>query len=536
MTLRELFGVIAPDKLTRASELPLADALHDAEGTEAPLLVRLFMVIGTWIGAAMAALVFVAMEIYEFVPGAVVLGVALFAGAIVLSRRTAARGRSLAMTQVIWVMALGAHALWAGVCIELEVDETAMLLAWMVLNIAAIFVIRVPSFALASAVCAVGFATALCAAMELPMYPLWVALPVTAIATAVWIYEVPWAARLGRTWTALAYGLPLGVAGPLTLLNLERESLVAAKGPEAMIATVVIAGLIGLVGLRAKQEYEQGGAIEARVVVLGLLGLFVVIMARHVPGLSLGLLWLVIAQLRKSVGLQALGAIQLGGFLFTFYYQLETSLLLKSLWVISTGAVLLVGAYLFRGQGRSRDPAIAEARVERTSRWLPAIALVLITSGIVVGASVHKERVLATGEVVLLPLAPVDPRSLMQGDYMELRYALEEEMELDSRPDLARHGRLVIAVGDDRVGHFVRIDDGRELGEGELVVEYRLRDGWGDRVRIGGESFLFAEGSGELYAGARFGEVVVSGSGEVVLVGLRGPQLERLGVGLHGGE
>ncbi|MGL5293385.1 MAG: GDYXXLXY domain-containing protein, partial [Aeromonas sp.] len=32
----------------------------------------------------------------------------------------------------------------------------------------------------------------------------------------------------------------------------------------------------------------------------------------------------------------------------------------------------------------------------------------------------HHERALSQGEVVLLELAPVDPRSLMQGDYMRL--------------------------------------------------------------------------------------------------------------------
>ncbi|MFX7329222.1 GDYXXLXY domain-containing protein, partial [Acinetobacter baumannii] len=34
----------------------------------------------------------------------------------------------------------------------------------------------------------------------------------------------------------------------------------------------------------------------------------------------------------------------------------------------------------------------------------------------------QKEMLLKEGQLVLLPLAPVDPRSLMQGDYMALRY------------------------------------------------------------------------------------------------------------------
>ena len=37
------------------------------------------------------------------------------------------------------------------------------------------------------------------------------------------------------------------------------------------------------------------------------------------------------------------------------------------------------------------------------------------------------EHAMSSGETVLLELAPVDPRSLMQGDYMRLSYALARQ-------------------------------------------------------------------------------------------------------------
>ena len=40
----------------------------------------------------------------------------------------------------------------------------------------------------------------------------------------------------------------------------------------------------------------------------------------------------------------------------------------------------------------------------------------------------HKEQLLANGKTVFLALAPVDPRSLMQGDYMALRFKLERDI------------------------------------------------------------------------------------------------------------
>ena len=42
----------------------------------------------------------------------------------------------------------------------------------------------------------------------------------------------------------------------------------------------------------------------------------------------------------------------------------------------------------------------------------------------------QKEQTLKEGQLVLLQLAPVDPRSLMQGDYMRLNY---KEFRIDKQ-------------------------------------------------------------------------------------------------------
>jgi uncharacterized membrane-anchored protein len=475
MTLRELLALVAPDKRT---DPRLAEALHDGEGNEAPLLVRLFSAIGTWIGAAMIATIFAALEIYEVVPVAVLLAIGLFAVAISLSRRPA---RSLALTQLIWAMALGGHGLLAGVAGELGVDEGPIALAWTLLNLAMLFLVWVPSFAIASAVCTVGFAAWLANVLELPMYPLWVALPAAAVATAAWLAETRFVVSVGRSWVGLAYGLPIGVAGSLSLFALE----------------------------------DMGTGFGS------------------ILAIALALLWLWLAHQRKSVGLQTIASIQLAGFLFFFYYQLDTPLLHKSLWVMGSGAALLFGAWLARPQ-----PLAAHGKPKARPRMLPALMLIVLTLGLVVGPSIQKERILASGQTVLLPLAPLDPRSLMQGDYMQLRYQLEVELEhaygqpfseLHDRRDIPRHGKLVIAVDDEGVGHFVRIDDGTPLAAGERLLEYRLREDWGQNLRVGAETFLFEEGKAAIYDRARFGELVVSERGEAILVGLRDADKQPLG-------
>jgi len=532
MILRELFALIAPSKLERVETLGLHDALHDSESGEAPLLVRAFSAIGTWIGATLIAMILFALEIHQSGPIAAVLSLGLFAGAFVLARR---QRNTLVMTQVIWVLTIGAQMLLLGAADEHGASSTAIMALWTALNLATMLLIRVPSLQLISAALAVSSATWLAVVLELPWSGLWVVLPAVAVATSAWVFEVPWAARLGRTWPALAYGLPVGVIVPLIggAGGAEGLGLIPGEGG-APLATLAIVGLIGLVLGRAKQE--QGDPLDRRALVLGLVAVIAGLAAREVPGLALALLWLLLAHLRKSPGLQSIALVQLGGFLFFFYYQLETSLLLKSLWVVSTGVVLLVAACLARlmSASPSSTKLDGEQPARRRSRWLPAIVLVLVTSGIVVAGAVSKERIIARGTTVLLPLVPVDPRSLMQGDYMTLGYALQHELEDVVRlEDLARRGVLVITLDGDEVGHFARVDDGSPLRDGELRLEYRLRDNGWSRLRLGAESFFFAEGSAAIYETAQFGELAVAPSGKAVLIGLRDEDRQPLGQRMH---
>jgi uncharacterized membrane-anchored protein len=130
----------------------------------------------------------------------------------------------------------------------------------------------------------------------------------------------------------------------------------------------------------------------------------------------------------------------------------------------------------------------------------------------------HKERLLADGTPVLLELAPVDPRSLIQGDYMQLDYAIERQLA-DSQQHWPHTGQIVVALDDDGVAQFVRRYDGRtSLGPREHLLTYRRRRG---RIRVGTDAFHFQEGQARRYSGARYGEVRVAPSGTSVLVGLR---------------
>ena len=60
------------------------------------------------------------------------------------------------------------------------------------------------------------------------------------------------------------------------------------------------------------------------------------------------------------------------------------------------------------------------------------------------------EHAMSSGETVLLELAPVDPRSLMQGDYMRLSYALARQLG-SPRQEGAATQTLVIRLDEQQV-------------------------------------------------------------------------------------
>lgn len=133
----------------------------------------------------------------------------------------------------------------------------------------------------------------------------------------------------------------------------------------------------------------------------------------------------------------------------------------------------------------------------------------------------NKEKILSKGTLVLLKLAPVDPRSLMQGDYMDLRYAIADELRdkllYDSIPD-AKRGYCVVKIDKDGVAGLIRTQESKEPAkEGEYLILYNIYD---YKVTFGAESYFFQEGTAEKFEKAEYGGLRVDNNGNNVLVGL----------------
>lgn len=140
----------------------------------------------------------------------------------------------------------------------------------------------------------------------------------------------------------------------------------------------------------------------------------------------------------------------------------------------------------------------------------------------------QRETLLREGQTVLLELAPVDPRSLMQGDYMALRFALARSVQGTPSATDAHVGDGYVVVKRDarNVATFARVyRDGEALAADESRIRYRQRR---NDVRIVTNAWFFEEGSGGVYSAARYGELRVSNDGEALLTGMRDKDLNLL--------
>lgn len=174
--------------------------------------------------------------------------------------------------------------------------------------------------------------------------------------------------------------------------------------------------------------------------------------------------------------------------------------------------------------------------------------IVMVLTGLVILLLVNlsiwqKQQHLSEGEVIYLELAPADPRSLMQGDYMALRYNLSNKIHaalfetvmpsevdfLDFWNDdrqVATDGFVVVVKDVNQVAQFVRLENAEPITEIQRKIQFRLRN---DRVKFATNAFFFEEGDEPVYRNARYGVFRLNEKGEVLLTGMLDEQFNLLG-------
>ena len=159
-------------------------------------------------------------------------------------------------------------------------------------------------------------------------------------------------------------------------------------------------------------------------------------------------------------------------------------------------------------------------------KWLILLCTVLIIA--VVNLVIWKnEQLLKNGETVLLELAPVDPRSLMQGDYMALHFAMADAIrkEFSNESETVTES-VIVQLDAQRRASFVALDQQQSLSNDQLRLQFRLRNG---QVKFATNGFFFQEGTGELYEQAKYGLFRVGKHGNLLLTHLVDAELQTLG-------
>ncbi|MGI2002305.1 GDYXXLXY domain-containing protein [Shewanella frigidimarina] len=166
-------------------------------------------------------------------------------------------------------------------------------------------------------------------------------------------------------------------------------------------------------------------------------------------------------------------------------------------------------------------------QLSKRSLWA-IIAALLILVGIDYKIY-QQEQLLAHGEIILFELAPVDPRSLMQGDYMALNYDIARIVsgsvdELSNTPD-NHDGFFIVTLDQNRVAQFDSIYNGAALTPAQRRIQYRVRDG---RVKLASNAFFFQEGRAEEFEHARYGEFRVNQEGKLLLSNMIDKDFKRI--------
>jgi uncharacterized membrane-anchored protein len=227
-------------------------------------------------------------------------------------------------------------------------------------------------------------------------------------------------------------------------------------------------------------------------------------------------------------GLAVVGIVALAWFIGRFYYDLSMTLLEKSAVMAAMGAATLTGALLFRRFAKGGG-AQSVSGARRSALAVLGVAAVLAAALGYVNTGVFRlETAFKDAREIYLPLAPVDPRSLIQGDYMVLNYDNAIYPLFDDIAALADEGEVFLKLDENNVATFSRIAATGDVPRpDEIRIDYVKTGRTG--LRYVPESWFFQEGEAEIFQPARFAVVKVAPDGQARLVGLGDENRTRLG-------
>jgi uncharacterized membrane-anchored protein/uncharacterized membrane protein len=207
------------------------------------------------------------------------------------------------------------------------------------------------------------------------------------------------------------------------------------------------------------------------------------------------------------------------------YYDLAWKLVHKSLLLAVLGVLfMMAAAYLDRKAGSNQ-----KSRSKLAGKRL-GILLIICLQGGWIGYQVYSnETLLQNGETILLELQPVDPRSLLQGDYVQLNYTISQ-LEGTSIDD-NRPITIVLRKNAQGIHEYTGVysisgvwNTPYEKKPGDVLLNGKITGSWDQTAQVtyGIEHFFIPEGTGlDVEGKVKTAVVKVSDKGNGILVRLR---------------
>lgn len=312
-----------------------------------------------------------------------------------------------------------------------------------------------------------------------------------------------------------------GVFGGGLVAEVAREITAHPVRHELPLTTQALSALLALLACGIVVRQWPG----LRQLVLLPIASVLVALAAYLPALGAVFLALSLTLTTRRYRQAAAAGLAAAWIVGGFYYQLHWPLVTKALVLAACGAVL--GLIAWRARARDdRDSGAGNVRATHGPARLAGLST-LATLAVVNTGIWQNESLIAHGQPVFVELAPVDPRSLMQGDYMRLNFRLPGDVLRDSEAPLRWQRPRVVGQRDPRgVATFLRAyQEGAPLASDEFVVELTAKNG---RWMLVTDAWFFKEGDAKRWEAAKFGEFRVAASGKALLVGLSDAHLHAI--------
>ena len=184
--------------------------------------------------------------------------------------------------------------------------------------------------------------------------------------------------------------------------------------------------------------------------------------------------------------------------------------------------------------------------MNKISHWVLVLTALLAIVYVNLNAW-QSQQIKLRGEILFLELAPLDPLSLVQGQYMRLRFGIETRYDTTQEDyqiiqNNRGNGLAIINLDSRRIGTLNGLLTTNQWRQQQnrgdtilLQVHAQLLDSRSESapfgfhsIRIQQNSFLFQENTEDRYAKAKYGIFRVHENGRYILVDLADEQLRPL--------